>query len=64
MSDAIKKTAKIIEPEKPVEFRHLTDQCGPHCGAIATIGSNHVTVGHCAECHGPNQNAHLQNKAD
>jgi len=56
--DVVAKTAKIIETPKP-EFQHLTEECGPHCGAIATIGSNHVSVGHCEYCHGTQQEFHL-----
>lgn len=41
---------KIIEGPKQ-EFKHLEDSCGAHCGAIATIGSGHITVGHCKKCH-------------
>ena len=38
-------------------FKYLTEECGPHCGAIATIGGGHMNVGHCdckKFCHGRN----------
>jgi hypothetical protein len=51
IDDVVAKTAKVIDVRK-AEFKHLTDQCGGHCGAQATLGaSHHVTVGHCAKCH-------------
>lgn len=36
-------------------FRHLTEQCGHHCGALGGPDHGHVLhVGHCAcaDCHG------------